>query len=187
MAGDVGPEGQAWDRIQLLRLLVGEMARFLGKELPKPDRDDGIRRQLSDPAARMVAFCGVGDDGDRVQQMAIEARWTVDEIRSGGAHCLRLAERVATENLVLLEQSAIQHPTIGTLAEVEVYNGDRGVAVGAIWLHHHPEPLKRYYKEWWDEADVRVVSVVLGRDVNEIRAEVARSLAPPRMENWKAG
>jgi len=187
MAGDVGPEGQAWDRVQLLSLLVGEMARFLGKELPKRDRDEGICRQLSDPAARMVAFCGVGDDGDHVQQMAIEARWTVDEIRSGGAHCQRLAERVANENLVLLEQSAIQHPAIGTLAEVEIYKGDRGVAVGAIWLLHHPESLTRYYKEWWDEDDVRVLSVVLGRDVDEVRAEVAKSLAPPRMHSWKVG
>lgn len=186
MAGDVEPEGQGWDRVQLLRLLVGEMARFLGKELPQKDRDDGIRRQLSDPAARMVAFCGVGDDGDHVQQMAIEARWTVEEVRSGGAHCLRLAERVADHNLVLLEQSAIRHPSIGTLAEVEIYSGDRGVAVGAIWLLHHPESLKRYYKEWWDEDDVKVVSVVLGRDVEQVRGEVAQSLALPRVQSWKA-
>lgn len=167
-------------------LLVGELARFLGTELPARDRDDGIRLQLTSPEARMVAFCGLGI-GDDVQMMAIEARWIASEAKLGGAHCQRLTEQLAMEQMTLLEQTALQHPTMGTLAETEFYQGRGGAIIGAIWLLHHPEPLKRYYKEWWDEDDVRVLSVVLGRDVDEVRAEVARSLAPPRMENWKVG
>lgn len=167
-------------------MLVGELARFLGTELPARDRDDGIRLQLTSPEARMVAFCGLGI-GDDVQMMAIEARWIASEATLGGAHCQRLTEQLAMEQLILLEQTALQHPTMGTLAETEFYQGRCGAIIGATWLLHYPESLKRYYKEWWDEDDVRVLSVVLGRDVEQVRAEVAMSLAPPRINNWRAG
>lgn len=179
-------QGNSWDRTEALGLLVGELARFLGTELPARDRDDGIRLQLTSPEARMVAFCGLGI-GDDVQMMAIEARWTASEATLGGGHCQRLTEQLATEQLTLLEQTALQHPTMGTLAETEFYQGRCGAIIGATWLLHHPDSLKQYYKEWWDEDDVRVLSVVLGRDVEQVRAEVAKSLAPPRINNWRAG